>query len=487
MEPARSADEDGERMNDLAHALVINALPPAPPSRESLPRRPLPLGALWLAAAGAESGYRIGFIDTAVAGDAEPGSGVEALTALVDDDWPLLAVSCMSAALPMVLLAVTEFRSRHPEPLVVLGGPGPSAVGRDIIERFSAVDAVCSGAGEQVFGAIVAAAQYAIAGNKGEGLRRLAQLPGLWVRSRGRAQLNHRPIWVELPEAVRRLAPALVDRSLYSPSAPLVSAFGCLHMCDFCSIDSFWPRPVWRDPENVARDAVHLAFGLGYRSIDILDDCFALDEPRMRAIIDHLRTFGLAGADHRLTWSCQARADRMDEALLDFMAESGCRRVSLGIESGSARVLRIVRKGLRVPEAVAAVRRAAGRMAVDVSLLFGFPYESAADFDETRRLFVQLSEIEDVTPTLRLVTPYADSPLYDAFADCLEFSPELLPLSFNAYAPGVAELELAAASPAMFPDFFHFTSPDLAHKVEAARELTGASDYCSSLREADWA
>ena len=153
------------------------------------------------------------------------------------------------------------------------------------------------------------------------------------------------------------------------------------------------------------------------------------------------------------------------------MAESGCREISLGLESGSARVLRVIRKGIRVPEAVLAVRQAAARMRVNVSLLFGFPYESFADFDETQRLFLQLCEMENVAPTLHLVTPYADSPLFDAYFDRLQLSPELLPPSFDAYEPGPEELALAAAHPELFPDFFCFVSPDLSQKVDVMRQL----------------
>jgi len=242
-------------------------------------------------------------------------------------------------------------------------------------------------------------------------------------------------------------------------------------MCDFCCIDSLWSRPAWRRTEDVERDATYLAFGHGYSDFTILDDCFTLDETRLRTVADRLRALNSACLGRPLTWSCQGRADHLTDAVLDHMADSGCREISLGLESGSAHVLRIIRKGIRVPEAMEVVRRAAARMRVNVNLLFGFPYESPGDFDATRRLFLQLREIENVTPSLDLVTPYADSPLFDAYSDCLGFSPELLPLSFNAYEPGEEELELAEAYPGVFPDFFHFSSPGLGAKVESAREL----------------
>ena len=456
-------------MDQFTHALVINALPPAPAEAAV---RPIPLGPLSLVASAAAAGYRIAFSDPgAVLPASETGGGsrsrVEALAAQMEGPWPLVAVSCMSAALPLVLLAATRFRAQYPEPLIVLGGAGPSAVAREIMELFPAVDAVCSGPGEEVFPDLVAAAWQA----RSAALRRIALIPGLWVREGKRVVLNHRPSWREMPQETRRLVPTLVDRTRYAPAAPLVTSFGCLYMCDFCTVDTLWPRPVFRLPEDVVQDVLHLSMGLGYKAIDVLDDSFTLDETRLRAILDRLRTVGLAGPGRPLTWSCQGRADRLTEPLLDYMAESGCREVNLGVESGSARVLRVIRKGIRVPEAVLAIRQAAARMRVNVSLLFGFPYESFADFDDTRRLFFQLREMENVVPTLHLVTPYADSPLFDAYSDCLQLSPELLPLSFDAYEPGPEELALAAALPELFPDFSCFVSPDLSRKAEVVRQL----------------
>ena len=61
------------------------------------------------------------------------------------------------------------------------------------------------------------------------------------------------------------------------------------------------------------------------------------------------------------TWSCFGRVDSVNNDLLGLMREAGCQEISYGIESGSQRILDVIRKGItldQVREAVAATKRA---------------------------------------------------------------------------------------------------------------------------------
>jgi radical SAM superfamily enzyme YgiQ (UPF0313 family) len=60
--------------------------------------------------------------------------------------------------------------------------------------------------------------------------------------------------------------------------------------------------------------------------------------------------------DLGLLWSCNTRADRVDDELCDAMYESGCRQVILGIESGNQQSLDLVKKQTTVEVQTEGVR-----------------------------------------------------------------------------------------------------------------------------------
>ena len=45
-----------------------------------------------------------------------------------------------------------------------------------------------------------------------------------------------------------------------------------------------------------------------------------------------------------MKWKCEARADHLDDEICELMAEAGCKRVKIGFESGSNRILSEVKK-----------------------------------------------------------------------------------------------------------------------------------------------
>jgi radical SAM superfamily enzyme YgiQ (UPF0313 family) len=96
------------------------------------------------------------------------------------------------------------------------------------------------------------------------------------------------------------------------------------------------------------------------------------------------------------------------------MLKSGCTDLGVGVESGSTRVLERIKKGYTREEAIEGVQlmKRMG-MNVTMNIIVGFPFETAADLQDT----ISLIEILGVQTNINTFTPYPNTELYD---ECLE-------------------------------------------------------------------
>ena len=107
----------------------------------------LPLGPLYLTAALEQAGFTVDFRDYQTH-DCDDPFRPETIAGYLAESAPVLGASCMANLLPFTLLALREFKVRHPEKTVVLGGVGSKSVERQILERCPWVDVIARGEGE---------------------------------------------------------------------------------------------------------------------------------------------------------------------------------------------------------------------------------------------------------------------------------------------------------------------------------------------------
>jgi anaerobic magnesium-protoporphyrin IX monomethyl ester cyclase len=163
----------------------------------------------------------------------------------------------------------------------------------------------------------------------------------------------------------------------------IITTLGCPFGCDFCSKPIF--GTVWRrrDLDAVFAEIEQIRH-LGYDSLWIADDDFTLSTPYLEAFCRHM-------AGLQMGWSCLSRANGISEATVRQMKEAGCRRVYLGLESGSQATLQLMNKQATLDEGIRAVHayRQAG---IDVAAFFlvGYPGETVASIEETFKLALSL-------------------------------------------------------------------------------------------------
>ncbi len=189
---------------------------------------------------------------------------------------------------------------------------------------------------------------------------------------------------------------------------PIVTSRGCPGNCTFCYTKSMWGYK-WnaRSPEMVVKEMrwlLDLDPRLG--GFIIIDDLFATDPARVGNICTMIRESNLD-----IIWNCEIRADMINEELLRTMRSAGCTQVLMGIESGSQRMLDLVRKDITVEDIRRASRliHAAG-MEVYAMLVNALPTETVEDIKDTDRL---LKEIRPDFTEFLVYMPYPGTPLFD--------------------------------------------------------------------------
>lgn len=177
----------------------------------------------------------------------------------------------------------------------------------------------------------------------------------------------------------------------------IILTLGCPYGCEFCSKPVFG-NVVRRRPLDVVFAEIEEIRALGYDSLWIADDTFTLDGPYLEEFCRRIARTGMG-------WSCLSRADDITPDIVRLMKQAGCRRVHLGLESGSDATLRLMKKHITVAEGADAARlyREAG---IEVAAFFivGYPGETVASIEQTFALALALS-LDDISFTVPMPLP----------------------------------------------------------------------------------
>jgi radical SAM superfamily enzyme YgiQ (UPF0313 family) len=119
----------------------------------------------------------------------------------------------------------------------------------------------------------------------------------------------------------------------------------------------------------------------GVREIHILDDNFTMRRQYVKNFCQML-----IDAKINISWCCPngIRLDSLDEELVELMKRAGCHYISVGLESGSPRILKEMKKGLRI-ENIREKIRMVRKSGLDINGFFilGYPGETVEDIRKT--------------------------------------------------------------------------------------------------------
>jgi p-methyltransferase len=161
------------------------------------------------------------------------------------------------------------------------------------------------------------------------------------------------------------------DRDLLVPSVQLRTARSCAYKCAFCRYPVIAGALALTNLEVLEREFDTLA-EMGVSHLMFIDDTFNIPKNRFKDICRLMieKRYGF-------NWFSYFRCANADDEVFDLAAESGCRGVFLGIESGDQQVLRAMEKAARVEKYRSGIRRLKELGVITyASFIVGFPGET---------------------------------------------------------------------------------------------------------------
>jgi radical SAM superfamily enzyme YgiQ (UPF0313 family) len=187
----------------------------------------------------------------------------------------------------------------------------------------------------------------------------------------------------------------------------IATSRGCPFQCTFCSSPCLWKRQVrFRSVGNVIDEMVGRREEHGVERFYINDDNFNLRPDRTIELCQQMYEC-MPG----IRWICEAQLKNLNRGMLWNMKRAGCVRMKLGVESGSDRILRRMKKPFTKSEIRDKVRmiRDAG-IKYTVYALIGMPDETEEEMIETYEF---MEELDPEYISLSVVAPQPGSELFE--------------------------------------------------------------------------
>ncbi len=243
------------------------------------------------------------------------------------------AMSCWTANRRGVVMLARAIKERVSGASVIVGGPHVTPLFRELLEACPAIDVACIGESDVSFVELLALRAQGLA------LRGVA----------GTA-------WRDDDGAVGMGAPRKNVEDLDQLASPqdhfdthiIMTSRGCPWSCTFCGAESSWGRGFRSNTTAYTVDAMQKVLArLPVKMLQIKDDTFTTNKKRVLELCREIRRRELS-----FLWSCDTRVDLLTEELLVEMRLAGCQRLSLGVESGSQRILNAIDKKITLAEII---------------------------------------------------------------------------------------------------------------------------------------
>lgn len=439
-----------------------------------------PLGTAYIAGALKHAGIPYKVIDAVGEGvetiteyAARPGMKVQGLpydeiVARIPAGTDVIGFSCMFSTLWPITREVAErARKRFPDALFVLGGEHGTAVPENVL-RTSVFDMIALGEGIETVIDIVKAWRAApgsrAAWREIKGIAYLDQGrlvdTGLAPRKRDVDEIPL-PDWDGIPirEYIDRHQ---VNGANIGRSMPLLATWGCPYQCTFCSNKAMWTQQwIPRSPKLVVDEMELYKNKYGVTNFDFQDLTAMI---RRSWILEFCREL----TDRKLdvTWQLPSgtRSEVFDAEVAGALYDAGLRLLSFAPESGSPRMLALVKKQVDLDEMLGAMRVAlkAG-LKLSCFIVIGFPGETVESLGETLALIRKMAwlGVHDVVVTK--FVPYPGSKLFKDLqaAGRLQLDDDffIMPMEFYtskapSFADGISSRRLYFTMLWMFFNFY---------------------------------
>lgn len=199
---------------------------------------------------------------------------------------------------------------------------------------------------------------------------------------------------------------SFLNSTKHLDAGAIATGRGCPFSCTYCASPQIWHRITrFRSVPNIMEELRYLKENYASTLLQFVDDTFSLNKGRAKELCRQIIKENL-----NIKWKCDTRVDCLDKELISLMKEAGCIRMKLGVESGSDRILKGVKKGFtkeKVRQGIALIKEF--DMPLTIYLMAGFPGETNEDLKETIEF---AKELDADYYSLSILAPYYGTQIY---------------------------------------------------------------------------
>ena len=353
------------------------------------------IGLAYIAASLEQKGHSVSILDTGISERNE-------VETFVRTPFDIIGVTATSFTFRDAVEVIKVVKDTNPQVPIVLGGPHAS-VAREELFGCEEIDFAVYGEGEEAMPELVRCLEGGSDFSQGS----YEAIAGLMYRKNGKIVVNALRPWNRALDSLPFPSYGSLPMERYE-LYPLITSRGCPYECTYCAASTVWGRR-WRarSPENLLEEIQYLLSNWGRKEIAVCDDNFNVQVNRAMRFCELLIDSGM-----NVEWSCWSfRADCADPDLLKAMKESGCKSVSVGIESANPQVLKNIKKRETVEEIEEGIRniKEAGLQCIGLNMI-GNQGDNSNTIGETIA-FNRKLKIDDAK--FFLAIPYPKTELWD--------------------------------------------------------------------------
>jgi len=288
---------------------------------------------------------------------------------------------------------IRELKKKDPNLFIFVGGPHFALTARNALKIVPEIDAIVKGDGE------IATKELLDEFQKNKDFKKV---DGIFYRNNNKETIETTDNQFIQEIDNFKLKWDLYDIKKYNRNIDgtnikaigLISSRGCPNHCTFC-VNAAFRKAILRlrNPIKFVDEVEFLKNRYGFKGFDFWDDTLTISKEHVRKICNEILKRKL-----NIKWYARARVNTVDNEILSLMKKAGCIRIHYGVESGSPRILKLIKKNI-TPEQAIEASKITSRLGIKViaSFMVNLPYETMDDLKMTIDLMKKLNKIKNVT------------------------------------------------------------------------------------------
>ncbi len=292
-----------------------------------------------------------------------------------------LVINIATPTLEHDLEAVKKAKDLNPNIITIAKGAAFLTLAEKIISEHDELDFGILGEAEKTLEEILQEKQK-------------SEILGIYYKENGEVKFTGNRPFIEDLDSLPFPARHLVNNNIYRrPDNNKVQATikverGCPFHCFFCLATPVSGAKVRRrSAENIVAEIRECVEKYNIRNFLFWADIFNLDRQWTINLCQAIIDSGL-----KITWSANTRADTADLEMAKIMYKSGCRLVSIGVESGSQYMLEKMGKKITLDDVRKTVKIfKQAKIRIYNYFVIGLPWETEETIEETIKFAIELN------------------------------------------------------------------------------------------------